>query len=365
MGEIVGQVANLLGGRLAFVKLLRNAQLAGNAFRGEGFQCRRSLAVGQGHHVHAIGLHPLAENDVGQAKGQVTLHTGADGQPLVGIGRSHRKTGVNVDQVTPLALATAALAELAIGGGQAGGRAPGGQEIGAKGNDVVGVGQVKVGQAVLVEDALNGSPVGRVVQGFKPQVATAYGSGEPLGNHAQAATQGLGNQHHALTAGAQLAAQNVEGLGFPLDVAVLAGTSGAGAQHGTGNAVGVVQCLQAHLGADALLALVDRILGVALNLLGAALHYPDNHALAVGCLTAQGGVPGIPPLDQVFGQRHRALEAQFLVLDDVTGHRSDGGDAGPGQEIAPCQFHTLMPLISLSVCRLPIASCYVTCVDYL
>ena len=365
VGEVVSQVANLLCGRLAFVQLFGDSQQAGNIFRREGRKGRGSLPVGQGIHVHALGLHSFADDHVGQAQGQVALHARTDGQPLVGVGRRHGKAGVNMHQVTPasLGLAPVALAEFAVGRGQAGGTLPGRKKVGAKGNYIVGVANIKVGQAVLVEHALDCGAVGGIVQRLKSQLASAQGCGEPVGDHAQGAAQGFGNQDHALAAGPQLPAENVQSLRLPLYGAVLTGTAGTGAQHGAGQAVGMVHGLETYLGPDALLALVHRVLGVALNLLGAALHHPDNYAVAVGGLAAQRGVPVVPSLYQVLRQGAGALEAQFLVLDNVTSYRSDSGEAGPGQEVAPCQFHTLMPSIRLACTRygprrLPVTAFY-------
>jgi hypothetical protein len=68
--------------------------------------------------------------------------------------------------------------------------------------------------------------------------------------------------------------------------------------------------------------LVGGIHRVALDLLGASLHYPDENTLAGGATAAEAGIPVVFATHEVFREAHRALDVQLAFSDAeaLTGH---------------------------------------------
>ena len=149
--------------------------------------------------------------------------------------------------------------------------------------------------------------------------------GKAADHGSKVTAQGLGNRQHPSAPFVQFMPEGVHGAG-PRDRRELAGTSGSAALHGTGDPVRMVQSLEAGVAPGALLPQVNGVEGVALDLLSPAFHHPNQDALSGWAIAAEGRVPVIGPLYQVFGQHCRALNIQFPVTDSkpFTGYRPNG-----------------------------------------
>ena len=135
-----------------------------------------------------------------------------------------------------------------------------------------------------------------------------------------------------------MAAKQVQGF-VPRYGGILSAASCSLSNHRSGDAVGVVEGLQASLASDAVSAQIGRIDGVALNFLGPALHYSDHQPLGFGALAADGCVPVVPAGNQVFGQLNGALGDELPLVKEVARHRPQRGEAGQPKEISSCYLH--------------------------
>ena len=97
--------------------------------------------------------------------------------------------------------------------------------------------------------------------------------------------------------------------------------------HRAGEAVGIVQQLQARLPARAELAPVEGMLGVAFNFHGAAIHHADHNAAAGRALAAGAGVPGGLARQLLFRWNDVRLQGHGLARHAAGEHhgRSPGG----------------------------------------
>ena len=237
--------------------------------------------------------------------------------------------------------AAIALAELPVASVPAGGRNPGGEEVGAEGQNEIRVIDVEIGEDVLSVDVFDGGTVDVVVVGLELQVLDAGGLGEPAGQHPEMPAGRLGDHGGVGAAVLDLAGQGVHPLGLPGDSVVETRAPVAAALHGTGNAIGVVQRLDPGLASRAGLSLVGGVVGVALDLLGPALHDANQNALAGRAVAAKAGVPVVLAPHQVFGKAYRALYVELTLADAeaLAGHGPDGRETSPSQEMSPSQFH--------------------------
>ena len=181
-GEVAGQPADELG-RVSPGYLRGDADEGRRHFGAEGVEHLASGVAAQQHlHVNAGGLQVLGDDDLGDAEGQVALPAGADGNPLVGVGRGHGEAGIHVVQGAAFASAgvgaALALAELAVAPVPAGGGNPGGEEISPEGQDEIGVLDIEIGEDILLVHVLDGGAVDIVVHGLEGQVLDAGGLGE-------------------------------------------------------------------------------------------------------------------------------------------------------------------------------------------
>jgi hypothetical protein len=81
----------------------------------------------------------------------------------------------------------------------------------------------------------------------------------------------------------------------------------------------MVESLKAGLTAGTMLAQIQGIVRVPLNLLGASLHHPDQEAIRGGALATEGGIEGVSALHQVLRQQDWALDRELLGPDDAAG----------------------------------------------
>ena len=229
------------------------------------------------------------------------------------------------------------LAELAVAPVPAGGRNPGGEEVCAEGQDEVGVLDVEVGEDVLLVDVLDGGAVDVIVHGLELQVLDAGGLGETVRKHPQVAAHGLGDHDGVVAAVVELAGEGVHPLWVPGNGVELAGAAVAAALHWAGDAVGMIEGLDASLATGVGLALVGGVEGIALHLLGAAFHHSHQDALAGRAVAAEAGVPVVLAADEVLGQADGGLDAEFALPDAeaLAGHGAESAQAGPCQEMSP------------------------------
>ena len=196
-GKIAGQFSDQLSGGFAFEHGFGQLQHRAHGIGGKVAQRRRTPSAGHGVYCGAVRRQSFLDNDVGQAHGQQAFGAGLDGNPAVGVGRGQREARIDVNMGAPLT-ASGTLTELTVAHRPPGGRDPGGQEIRPKRQQVIGVGDVKVGQQLLAVNTLDRRPQGRLVQRLKPQMTAAKGLGEPADNQGRMSAHRL--SHHQQTA---------------------------------------------------------------------------------------------------------------------------------------------------------------------
>ena len=261
----------------------------------------------------------VGDDHVRHAQREQALLAGAHEKPLVGVGGRHRKPRLHLYERAALALA---LPEVAVAPRVAHGGDPRVQEVGAERQHVARVVDVEVGQAVLVEHLLDGPAKVGLLEHLVGHVAATVARHEAIDHVAHVGARRLGYEHHGLlvAGGAlviELIGEAADGVG-PAYLLVLARSALAGAYQRPAYAVGVVERLQARLAACAVLAAVDRVVDVALDLLGPALHHAHHEPLAGGAAAAERGVPVGKARHHVFRHLQRALYV-LLLLGDATG----------------------------------------------
>ena len=148
---------------------------------------------------------------------------------------------------------------------------------------------------------------------------------EPIDDQAHVRADRVCNEDGLLAAsGSQSLCHAGDGVGpaelLPLTLAALARPYQRRA-----DAVGVIQPLQSRLGDGVVLAAIDRIVDVALDLLRAALHDPHDDAERCAVLPVYRRVPVVEARDHVLGHLDRRLNEQFFLRNAARGGRHRGG----------------------------------------
>ena len=278
-----------------------------------GGELLEGVGVAVGESGGGLGVsEPFGDDDVGDAEGQQPLGARVDVDPVVGVGRGHGEPGVDVDQPPALPVA---LAQLAVPARVLDRRQPGVQEVGAEGEDAAGVAYIEVGQHLLLKHLLDGGAERDALHGLVGQVPAAEPGHEAIDDHSKMGADGVGDHHHRRLVVVVLQSLELEGQPrdgvAPPDLLELVRASGPNAHHRSAYPVRVVERLQSRFAAGAVLAGVDGVVDVALDLLGPALHHPDQDALAGGTLAAQRCIPVVQTGDQVLGHLDGRLDLQL------------------------------------------------------
>ncbi len=223
------------------------------------------------------------------------LRAGPNRQPLVGIEPGEVAARARVDELGDLTVGKAVrLGEAAL---VFRGREPGVQEIGPEREDVLGGAEVVRRKLIEAEHPPVGRPDRLVIERRPPGDLAAQRRG-PLGQEVGEGAGSCPAQHRHLPAGrAELGGEPSDRI-IPGDLAEAAvGLP----RHGRLDASRVVQALQRGLAARAQLALIDRMLGIALQLDRSALPGAHVEAAAGLALGASAGVPGGHSRDLVLG----------------------------------------------------------------
>ena len=325
-GERLGHVDDVFGFQTG---------LSGDRFR--RVRAQVEAARGQSSGGVPVGL-ALVDDHPGDGQGQRALRSRRRVQPPVGVGGGHREAGVDVHHRAADAVA---LSELPVAPAVAHGGDPRVQEVGPERQQVLGALQIEVGHYVLLEDILDGGPERQRLQRLVREVAGARGRDEAVDDHAGMRPDRV-RDHDGLRPVLELLELQGDAR-YRVRPAYLLPRACAAlsdAEQRRADAVGVVQRLEARLAPRAVLAAVDRMVDVALDLLGPALHHADDDALARRALPAQRRVPVVEPGDHVLGHLQRRLD-EHLVWRNAAGlehDRRSGGAAQQGQESSSCQI---------------------------
>jgi hypothetical protein len=246
----------------------------GRSERGEG-----------GREPHPI-IAPLGEQHVRHRQRQRRFRTRLDRHPFVGVEAGEVPARGGIDELGDIALGEP------VGPGEAAlildRRAPALQEIGPEGDDVLRLAEVMRRHLVEPEDLTVGGAHRLVIKAFVAHQPPAERRG-PFGKEIrEGAARGAADHRHPVAGLAQLAGEPGDGV-IPGDLHEAA-VGGPG--HRRLDPARVVEALQRGLPAGAELALVDRVLGIALELDRASLAGAYVHAAPGGALGAGARVPG-------------------------------------------------------------------------
>ena len=315
---------------------------------------RRAVAARERVHRRRFA-HAFRRYHLRHAEREQPFGAGLYWNPLVGVRRRHRKA--RIDVVMRPALAVDALPKLAVSARVANGRPPSVQEIRAERQDEVGAGEVEVRHPVLPEHGLDGAFQVGFLQRLKRGVSRAVSVHEAADDVSEMPAHRVGGYDDAALSafGAgvlQVERQPADGV-RPADFFELVGAALARADHRTANPVRVVERLQPGFASGAVLADVDRVVDVALYLLGAPFHDADDDAFAGGALAAQRGVPVVAPGHQILRHLDGGLDEQ-LVFRHAASRENHGGGGGAARErhkLSSGQSHVgVAPLSSGRLC---------------
>ena len=257
---------------------------------------------------------PGGQQHIGHRQRQRGLGAGANGVPLVGVETGEIHSGGDVHKLGDVASGEPVrLGEPAL---VLHGPGPGLQEIGSEREDVLRLGEVVGGKLVHPEHL----PVGRperlrgerlVADQTPPEGAHPFS--QQIG---ESPPPGTGDHRHSTAGWAQFGGEPGDGV-VPGDLLPAAARAPG---HGPLQAARIVEALERRLSAGAELALVDRMLRVALELDRAAFAGAHMHAASGRALGTAARVPGchagdlILRLDQVGNQ----------LLDPARGAAGEG-----------------------------------------